>query len=120
MTFYQFRRLSGQRHDPCFVAFSVYSQRHSVVGNIVDPHSGQLCKSYAARIKQQHYQRVALFDGIAPGPATMRDRTYPLTTEVYAIIRSDLDPDSMAYRLYEWLQSDSSNAVLEECGFLPN
>lgn len=80
---------------------------------------GYIFKNYKETVMRRR-EPVFAIDGIAPGPATMRDRTYPLTTEVYAIIRSDLDPDSMAYRLYEWLQSDSSNAVLEECGFLPN
>jgi phosphate transport system substrate-binding protein len=57
--------------------------------------------------------------GVYPDAVTMRNRTYPLTTEVYAIVRSDLDHGSMAYRLYEWLQTESASAVLEECGFLP-
>jgi hypothetical protein len=57
------------------------------------------------------------FTVAAPTPATMKNRTYPLTTEVYAIIRSDLDQGSMAYKLYEWLQTESAQIVMEECGF---
>lgn len=57
-------------------------------------------------------------NGIYPDATTMKNRTYPLTTEVYAIIRSDLDHGSTAYKLYEWLLTDAAKMVLEECGFL--
>ncbi|MDR0815574.1 MAG: hypothetical protein LBN37_07485 [Bacteroidales bacterium] len=45
---------------------------------------------------------------------------YPLIAEVHVAIRSDLDHNSMAYKLYEWLQSDGAKSVIAECGFIPH
>jgi phosphate transport system substrate-binding protein len=78
---------------------------------------GYIFKNYKEMIMRR-YEPVFAIDGIYPDPTTMRNRTYPLTTEVYAIIRSDLDRNSMAYKLYEWLQTESAQTVLAECGFL--
>lgn len=80
---------------------------------------GYIFKNYKEMIMRRG-DPVFAINGVLPTPATMKDRTYPLTTEVYAIIRSDLDRGSMAYKLYEWLQTESAKAVLEECGFTSN
>jgi phosphate transport system substrate-binding protein len=77
---------------------------------------GYIFKNYKEMIMRRG-EPVFAVDGSYPDPTTMRNRTYPLTTEVYAIIRSDLDHGSMAYKLYEWLQGESAKTVLEECGF---
>jgi len=75
-------------------------------------------KNYKERIMHR-YEPVFAIDGIFPTATAMKDRSYPLTTEIYAIVRSDLGTNSMAYKLYEWLQTGSAEMVLEECGFLP-
>ena len=49
----------------------------------------------------------------------VKNRTYPFIAEVHVAIRSDLDPNSMAYKLYEWLQSENAKYTIAECGFLP-
>lgn len=73
-------------------------------------------KKMLAQIPDGIASKIAV-DGIYPDKTTIGNRTYPFTTEVYAVIRSDLDPGSMAYKLYEWLQTESAKSVLEECGF---
>jgi phosphate transport system substrate-binding protein len=77
-------------------------------------------KNYSERIYRQDATTSFAINGIFPTLTTMRDGTYPLTTEVYAIIRSDLDRGSMAFKLYEWLQTETMKLVLEECGFASN
>ncbi len=77
---------------------------------------GYIFKNYKEKTMRR-YEPAFAVNGISPDPTTIKNRTYPLTTEVYAIIRSDLDHNSMAYKLYEWLQTESAKAVLEECGF---
>jgi phosphate transport system substrate-binding protein len=74
-------------------------------------------KNYKDEIVGREDEPVFAIDGIAPNAVTIEDRSYPLTTEVYAIIRSDLDRNSMGYKLYEWLQTESAQTVLKECGF---
>jgi phosphate transport system substrate-binding protein len=81
---------------------------------------GYIFKNYKDMIMRRPEGREPTFaiNGIHPDAVTIRNGTYPLTTEVYAIIRSDLDRGSMGYKLYEWLQTEAAKAVLEECGFL--
>ena len=59
-------------------------------------------------------------NGIAPNKKTIKNKTYPLVANVYVSIRSDLDRNSMAYKLYEWLQTESGKRVIEESGYVPN
>jgi len=59
-------------------------------------------------------------DGVYPNPSTIKKRSYPYTAEVYAIIRSDLDESSMAYKLYELLQSQAGESVIKESGYFPD
>ena len=75
-------------------------------------------KEMIAQIPEGIASKIAV-NGIYPDKTTIGDRTYPFTTEVYAVIRTDLDHNSMAYTLYEWLQTKSAIPVLEECGFSP-
>ncbi|MDR1675068.1 MAG: substrate-binding domain-containing protein, partial [Tannerella sp.] len=59
-------------------------------------------------------------NGILPNRETISNRTYPFVAEVYAVIRSDLDKNSMAYKLYELLQTPAGKAVIAESGYIPN
>jgi len=59
-------------------------------------------------------------NGIAPNKKSIKNKTYPFVANVYVSIRSDLDRNSMAYKLYEWLQTESGKRVIEESGYIPN
>ena len=59
-------------------------------------------------------------NGVYPDSRSLRSLKYPLTTDVYAVIRSDLDRNSMAYKLYELLQSEAGKALISESGYIPN
>ena len=59
-------------------------------------------------------------NGIAPNKKSIKNKTYPFVANVYVSIRSDLDRNSMAYKLYEWLQTESGKRVIEESGYVPN
>jgi len=69
-------------------------------------------------------QVVASFaiNGIQPNKENIQNKSYPLTTEVYAVIRDDLDPSSMAYKVYEFLQTDAGKSIINESGYvtIPN
>ena len=62
---------------------------------------------------------VLAINGICPDENTVKNRTYPFISEVHVAIRSDLDHNSMAYKLYEWLQSEEAKSTIVECGFIP-
>jgi phosphate transport system substrate-binding protein len=58
-------------------------------------------------------------DGVAPAKATIADRTYPFAAEVYMMIRSDLDKQSAAYRVYQFLQTPAGKEVIARSGYVP-
>jgi phosphate transport system substrate-binding protein len=62
---------------------------------------------------------VIAINGICPTESTVKNRTYPFISEVRVAIRSDLDHNSMAYKLYEWLLSANAKYTITECGFIP-
>jgi phosphate transport system substrate-binding protein len=59
-------------------------------------------------------------EGIYPNKESISGNSYPLTAEVYAVIRSDLDKSSTAYKLYELLQTETGKQVINESGYVPN
>jgi phosphate transport system substrate-binding protein len=64
--------------------------------------------------------KIIAVDGVYPDSKTIKNKTYPYTTEVYAVIRSDLDKSSIAYRIYELLLSEAGQPVIAESGYIPN
>ena len=57
-------------------------------------------------------------NGIMPDKNSIKNKTYPFVANVYVSIRSDLDRNSMAYKLYEWLQTLSGKSVIDESGYV--
>lgn len=53
-------------------------------------------------------------NGVTAEKKTIKDRTYPLVAEIYAMIRQDTDKESMAYKLFELVQTPATKAVIEE------
>jgi len=75
-------------------------------------------KEREAQFPDSEVPRISI-NGIFPSETTVADNSYPFIIEVYAAIRSDLNRNSTAYKLYEWLQTDNVNPLLAECGFIP-
>ena len=75
-------------------------------------------KDMIVRVSDNEVPKIAI-NGIFPDENTVGNRTYPFISEVYVAIRSDLDRNSMAYKLYEWLQTNNVKPILTECGFIP-
>lgn len=62
---------------------------------------------------------VIAINDICPSESTIKNGSYPLISKVNVAIRSDLDHNSMAYKLYEWLQSENAKVTITESGYLP-
>jgi len=75
-------------------------------------------KDVLARTPDSVVPKIAI-NGIFPNEETVKSRTYPFISEVRVAIRSDLSHNSMAYKLYEWLQSKDAKSTIIECGFIP-
>ncbi len=58
-------------------------------------------------------------NGVQPNYANIQSQKYPFTTEVYAVVRSDLNKRSSAYKLRNWLLSKQGQMVVKESGYVP-
>ena len=59
-------------------------------------------------------------DGVAPSEASIADKTYPLSTSYYAVVRAGTPDDAPAMRLVNWLLTDGGKACLVNAGFGPS
>lgn len=75
-------------------------------------------KNLQARVPDSEVPKIAI-NGIFPNEKTVKNETYPFISKVHVAIRSDLDHNTMAYKLYEWLQSEDAKSTITECGFIP-
>jgi phosphate transport system substrate-binding protein len=75
-------------------------------------------KDMVARKPDREVPKIAI-NGISANEITVKNGTFPFISKVYVAVRSDLDRNSMAYKLYEWLQTENVNSLLKECGFIP-
>lgn len=63
--------------------------------------------------------KILAVDGVYPDYKKIKNRKYGYTTDVYAVIRTDLDEASPAYKLHELLVSSSGQSVVDESGYIP-
>lgn len=75
---------------------------------------------YKEQIVRDNVVKSLAIDGIFPDKQSIKNKTYPYVAEVYATIRSDLDRNTMAYKLFELLQSDAGKSSILESGYIPN
>lgn len=57
-------------------------------------------------------------NGTVPSKKTIKDRSYPYCTEIYAAVRADIDRTSLAWLLFEYLSSGSGIRIIEESGYI--
>ncbi|GHV43244.1 hypothetical protein FACS1894180_1740 [Bacteroidia bacterium] len=62
--------------------------------------------------------KMLAINGKQPNSTNIRSGAYPYISPVYASIRSNLDTNSNAYKLYELLQTKAGKAVIEESGYV--
>ena len=55
---------------------------------------------------------------IFPVNITLKNKEYIYTTDVYVVIREDLDRSSHAYQLYLWLLTNEGRSVITESGYI--
>ncbi len=58
-------------------------------------------------------------EGVLPTAETIASGEYPLTTEVYVVIRKDQESDSLPYALRDWYLSKEGQNLVRECGYVP-
>lgn len=75
-------------------------------------------KELMVRVPDENVPKIAI-NGVFPDANTVKNRTYPFVSEVHVAIRSDLDHNSMAYKMHQWLQTKAASAVISESGYIP-
>lgn len=58
-------------------------------------------------------------NGVEMTKENIISNTYPYTTEVYAAVRSDIDRNSTAYKLFEFLTTAEGQNIVNESGYVP-
>jgi phosphate transport system substrate-binding protein len=74
---------------------------------------------YATCIFPQPDLRLLAIDGQEPAFDSLADGSYPLTTEVYAVVRRSLPSDDPARQLAAWLVTPDGQAAVLESGYVP-
>lgn len=117
-----FRELVMANLEPADFPESDIGGMAQVFGEIKEHETG-ICYTFnnykllQARVPDSEVPKIAI-NSIFPDEKTVKNRTYPFISEVHVAIRTDLDQNSMAYKLYEWLQSENAKSAITECGFI--
>ena len=72
-------------------------------------------KEFMARASEVKHISV---DGVYPDGNSLKTRNYPYTTDVYAVVREDLDKSSLAYKLFKLLLTNQGQKVIKESGYV--
>jgi len=116
------RELVMDGSEPADFPESAIGGMSQVFGEIINNVDG-ICytfnnyKDLQARVPDSEVPKLAI-NGIFPNKNTVKNRSYPFISEVHVAILSDLDHNTMAYKLYEWLQSENAKSTITECGFI--
>jgi len=100
------------------VVFTMYGAFDAVSRDI-----NGICYSvfyYKEQILRATHTKTIAIEDIYPDKNTIGNKTYPLVAEVYAVIRNDLDQSSMAYKVYEFLQTEEGKQIINKSGYLSN
>jgi phosphate transport system substrate-binding protein len=74
---------------------------------------------YAAHIFPHENVKMIAIDSVYPASENIAARDYPLTTEVYAVIREDTSEKHEARLLLDWLLTNEGQAVVAKSGYVP-
>jgi phosphate transport system substrate-binding protein len=74
---------------------------------------------YATYMLPDERVRLLGVEGVLPTPENIATRRYPLTTEVYAVLREGTPADSSAVMLYSWLLGEEGQNTVGKSGYVP-
>ena len=97
---------------------------HGMMGLInrieFEPHGlGYSVNYYTQYMIRSDSIRIIAVDGTYPQFNTLKNQNYTYTTEVYVVIREDLEKSAIAYQLYELLLTSAGKSVIGESGYIP-
>lgn len=57
-------------------------------------------------------------DGVAPSKESWRNNKYPFVSSIYAAVRKTENPESMAYKLLQFLFKNKGADMIDESGYI--
>ncbi|MBC7958433.1 MAG: substrate-binding domain-containing protein [Vallitaleaceae bacterium] len=73
---------------------------------------------YAKNMYEQPNLKFLAVNDILPTNETIQEGSYPYIKEFYAVIREGESTDSSAFKVFEWLQSDTGQQLVTENGYV--
>jgi phosphate transport system substrate-binding protein len=86
--------------DPDGIGYSVYYYTWFIMGPLQDV-------------------KILAVEGVRPTSKTIADRTYPLASKVYVVIRAGEPSDSTSILLRDWLLAKEGQFIVENSGYVP-
>jgi phosphate transport system substrate-binding protein len=74
---------------------------------------------YEENMAPNEYIKLLAMDGIQPTVESIKNREYPFTSEVYAVVRAASSPSSLEMRLRDWLLTPSGQDLVAQSGYAP-
>ena len=74
---------------------------------------------YMEGIVENDSVKMLSLNGVFPSPENIRNRSYPVVAQFYAIYRADNDNDNIPV-LIDWILSDEGQQIIEETGYIRN
>jgi phosphate transport system substrate-binding protein len=79
---------------------------------------GYTFKYYIDKLYVNENIKVLEINGVAPTDENIRSRSYPFTTNYYAVYRAE-DRDGVAGRFVDWILSDEGQQCVAQAGYIP-
>jgi phosphate transport system substrate-binding protein len=74
---------------------------------------------YVTNMAPNNHVKMIAIDGVKPTARTIATRAYPLTAEVFVVLRKGMPRESPAALLRDWLQTAEGQAAVQESGYVP-
>lgn len=74
---------------------------------------------YEENMAPNEYIKLLSVDGVQLNLESIKNKDYPFTSEVYAVVRANSSPDSLAVRLRDWLLTPEGQELVAESGYAP-
>lgn len=75
---------------------------------------------YKEQMARTSWAKHIAVDGVYPDKSTIINKSYPYVTNVYSVIRTDLDKNSMPHKIYDLMLTPAGKRVITESGYIPN
>lgn len=79
---------------------------------------GYTYKYYIDTLYKNENIKVIKVDGISPENESLRNKSYPFTTNYYGVIRKE-DEQNTAGKFLEWMLSSEGQKCIEQAGYIP-